>query len=314
MKKSNRLNQERIYLSFKQNFQLKDLMAEFGISKRTALRDIAELEAMGLAIYAEAGRNGGYRLLKQDLIGAHYLNTEELTAIFFALKALNELTASPFEKSYPQLYQKLLVNLSSSQQQAIDNTLSVIAYHNVAPIGTPRFLDEILAAILHEQVLEIAYQQQQSESLQVQLYDVFYRRGYWFCNAYQVQTKTWRIIRCDYISGLQTAAEQTASRPRHELQADLQAFERDFLNIPFRCRLTPFGREIFLRGSYRDMRLEDVDGVAYLLGNFNQSELHYMVHYLMEFGKHIKIESPELLKNAYLAEMEAVVQSYQNAV
>ena len=43
MKKSERLNQELIFLSGKAAFQLSDLMAEFGISKRTALRDVAEL-------------------------------------------------------------------------------------------------------------------------------------------------------------------------------------------------------------------------------------------------------------------------------
>lgn len=43
MKKSERLNQELIFLSDKYSFQLKDLETEFGISKRTALRDIEEL-------------------------------------------------------------------------------------------------------------------------------------------------------------------------------------------------------------------------------------------------------------------------------
>lgn len=47
--KSERLNQELIFLSDKYSFQLKDLETEFGISKRTALRDMEELESMGLA-------------------------------------------------------------------------------------------------------------------------------------------------------------------------------------------------------------------------------------------------------------------------
>lgn len=40
MKKAERLNQELIFLGNKQGFQLKDLMKEFQISKRTALRDV----------------------------------------------------------------------------------------------------------------------------------------------------------------------------------------------------------------------------------------------------------------------------------
>lgn len=38
MKKAERLNQELIFLGNKEGFQLKDLMEEFQISKRTALR------------------------------------------------------------------------------------------------------------------------------------------------------------------------------------------------------------------------------------------------------------------------------------
>ena len=56
MNKAERLNQELIYLSNKHTFHLKDIMEEFNISKRTALRDIAELESMGVGLYVESGR------------------------------------------------------------------------------------------------------------------------------------------------------------------------------------------------------------------------------------------------------------------
>lgn len=49
MKKSERLNQELIYLSDKKVFHLKELEEAFAISERTALRDIADLEQLGLA-------------------------------------------------------------------------------------------------------------------------------------------------------------------------------------------------------------------------------------------------------------------------
>lgn len=56
MKKSERLNQELIFLKDKKSFQLRDLIDGFAISKRTALRDIAELEALGVPLYTETGR------------------------------------------------------------------------------------------------------------------------------------------------------------------------------------------------------------------------------------------------------------------
>lgn len=96
MKKSERLNQELIFLSGKASFQLSDLMAEFGISKRTALRDVAELESLGLPLYAESGRYGGYRLISQKPFVPVYFTIEEVEAIFFAMKALKLLSSTPF--------------------------------------------------------------------------------------------------------------------------------------------------------------------------------------------------------------------------
>lgn len=65
MKKSERLNQMLRFINQKQQFTLQDLMQEFHISKRTALRDISSLEEIGAPIYAEYGRYGGYHLLNQ---------------------------------------------------------------------------------------------------------------------------------------------------------------------------------------------------------------------------------------------------------
>ena len=43
----------------KNQFNLRDLMMEFRISKRTALRDVSELEALGVPLYAKSRKNGG---------------------------------------------------------------------------------------------------------------------------------------------------------------------------------------------------------------------------------------------------------------
>ena len=58
MDKAERLVQELTYLNKYPYFNLKNLMTEFSISKRTALRDLSALEEMGLAIYSERGKYG----------------------------------------------------------------------------------------------------------------------------------------------------------------------------------------------------------------------------------------------------------------
>lgn len=68
MKKTERIQQEMFYINEKKVFHLKELMETFAISKSTALRDIQELEALGVPLYVENGRYGGYQVLQNTVL------------------------------------------------------------------------------------------------------------------------------------------------------------------------------------------------------------------------------------------------------
>lgn len=68
MNKSQRINDMLIFLNKKRQFNLKDIMNRYHISKSTALRDIASLETLGIPIYSDLGRNGSYKILSNDLL------------------------------------------------------------------------------------------------------------------------------------------------------------------------------------------------------------------------------------------------------
>ena len=62
------------YINEKKVFHLKELMETFAISKSTALRDIQELEALGVPLYVENGRYGGYQVLQNTLLPPIYFS------------------------------------------------------------------------------------------------------------------------------------------------------------------------------------------------------------------------------------------------
>lgn len=51
-------------IQMKQQFSVQELADEFEVSYRTMLRYLHELSGMGIPLYAETGKHGGYRLLK----------------------------------------------------------------------------------------------------------------------------------------------------------------------------------------------------------------------------------------------------------
>ena len=310
MNKAERLNQELIFLSNKNFFQINDLMTEFNISKRTALRDISELEAMGLSFYVENGRYGGYHLIKKELLVPVIFNLEEVSAIFFAINALTLLSATPFEKSYQHIYDKLLATLPKPQQDYVAKLQDGVSYYRVPSITAPNFLNTILQSIVDEKVIDITYNQHQRTKQQIQVFNLLYRNGIWFCDAYDINTQKWGTYRCDCIEQCQLNQTITQTYTRLELKQFQQTYERTYHNIKFQCELTPLGQELFQKNNYPNMHLRTENNKIIMYGGYNRNEFNYMVEYLITLGKNVKINYPVELKQAYLNELRKIIASY----
>lgn len=59
MKKVERINTIMRYINNRAHFTISEIMQEFNISRSTAIRDIREIEAIGMPLVAEVGREGG---------------------------------------------------------------------------------------------------------------------------------------------------------------------------------------------------------------------------------------------------------------
>ncbi len=66
MKKTERINTLMRYINNRAQFTISEIMEEFNVSRSTAIRDIREIEAMGLPLVAEVGRTGGYSVMKMS--------------------------------------------------------------------------------------------------------------------------------------------------------------------------------------------------------------------------------------------------------
>jgi Predicted transcriptional regulator len=155
-------------------------MTEFSISRRTALRDVKELEEMGVPIYVETGRNGKYHILKHTLFVPIIFSENEIASILFAIQALEKLLQTPFDKSYTQIYQKLLYTLPQNKKTSIDDYLSNIEYKSVPTVANSDHLREVLSAAQNNQIIEMEYTQYGSEIILVYIYDLFSRMVFGF--------------------------------------------------------------------------------------------------------------------------------------
>ncbi|WP_413373751.1 helix-turn-helix transcriptional regulator [Paenibacillus taichungensis] len=316
MKKSERMNQMLRFINQKQHFTLQDLMQEFQISKRTALRDIASLEEIGAPIYVEYGRYGGYRLLQQMQLPPISFNTSELHALYFAMQALRSFTNLPFQISFRSIHEKFLSALSENQRQDIEQIQHRVSFRHTEQIRDSEHLEFLLMAAVQNIVIQITYQQHILSSSSnpdnssnpdkpkpsirtIQPIALYAMKGYWYCQAYDLDKQAYRVFRCDRI----TSSEATDIEPiTHINELNLQdahsLWKPSENAIPFKCMINEAGVELFQQEQFPSMQLINESGEMTLVGSYEAHELGFIIRYLASFGKSIKIMEPDTLKES----------------
>ncbi|CUX45486.1 HTH domain-containing protein [Clostridium sp. C105KSO13] len=118
------------YVNTKRKFTANDVAEEFGISLRTAHRYLLELDHMGVPLYTEQGRNGGYRTLQGRMLPPIIFNEDEALAIFFAFQSLQFYKSLPFEVDIKSASRKLFLGLPGDVRPQVENLKSVLAFWN----------------------------------------------------------------------------------------------------------------------------------------------------------------------------------------
>lgn len=298
MKKAERINQMLRFINQKKQFTLQDLMQEFKISKRTALRDITTLEGIGVPVYVEYGRYGGYRLLNQMQLPPISFNSQEVYALYFAMKALSSFSNLPFQVSFRSIHKKFLNELSVNQRQAIERIQKRVSFRHTEQIKDSEHLEILLLAAVNNKVLKIAYQKPSQTSTRiVQPIAIYFMKGYWYCRAYDMCKEAYRVFRCDRI----TSAQVTDIQPLADLN-DITLENAHSLWTPsenaiqFKCFIDQKGVEHFYQDHYPSIKLIHEGENMYLVGSYEPNELDFIVKYLSGFEQSVKIIKPEILK------------------
>lgn len=294
MKKAERLNQMLRFINQKQKFSLKDLMAEFQISKRTALRDIASLEEMGTPLFADYGRYGGYQLVKPMSLPPISFNSQEIFALYFAMQALQSLASSPFRFSYQTIQEKFLETVSLEQREQIGQFQKRVAFYHNAKTHDAAYLEELLLAAVRNQVVSIQYTSTKQSQRRIQPISIYLMKGYWYCQAYDLDKTAYRVFRCDRIEKLEILDQPPVIDLKNiHLENAHGLWEPSTQAVPFKCLITSEGVEVFQQQPFPSMRVVDE---KYLVGTFEPSEMSFIISYLASYGKKLKIIEPVFLK------------------
>ncbi len=221
-----------LFLRSRPSVSATDLARHFEVSTRTLYRDVEALSALGVPIYAERGRKGGFRLLEGYFLPPLMFTPNEAITLLVGLTLQRSLQAPLFPREMEVAEKKLLAALPERLRVLLQKAEKILGFETVPhdmfhpePAKPPPLLDEQgEQALLHEsasintffqallagQQVHLHYAspyQEQASEVQLTPLGLLWDRDYWYLVGRQrnrKQTlKLWRADRVVHLSALQ---------------------------------------------------------------------------------------------------------------
>ncbi|MGE5673946.1 MAG: helix-turn-helix transcriptional regulator [Mycobacterium leprae] len=204
MKKVERINIIMRYINNRAHFTISELMREFAISRSTAIRDVREIEAMGVPLVAEVGRDGGYFALPNSVLPAVRFTDNEVKALFIAFMATRNQQL-PYLKSRQSLAEKLLGLISENQQDDLVLLNQILLFEGTNP-HNPDLLDlsdlphpmleKLIRILLSDRYLLITTKE---GSYPIYLLHLYHEKGLWLIEGFDLKEERKQVFPVDQL-------------------------------------------------------------------------------------------------------------------
>jgi len=209
MKKVERINTIMRYINNRAHFTISEIMREFNISRSTAIRDIREIEAMGMPLVAEVGRDGGYFVMNNSVLPTVRFTDNEIKALFIAFMATRNQQL-PYLKSRHSLAEKLLGLISENQQDDLVLLNQILLFEGTNP-HNPDLLDlsdlphpmleHLIQILLGDRYLLLSVKEDQGiTSYPIYLLHLYREKSQWQIDGFDVENEKRRLIPVDHLT------------------------------------------------------------------------------------------------------------------
>ncbi|EAE8347789.1 YafY family transcriptional regulator [Listeria monocytogenes] len=312
MNKSERLNDMMLFLNDKNTFQLSEIMAKYGVSRSTAIRDIKSLEEIGMPIYSERGRNGHYQVLRNRLLSPIVFNVDEVFALYFSMLTLKAYETTPFHLSVEKLKTKFERCLSAEKIEMLRKTEEVFSLGYIKHNNQCDFLDIILQFTMEEKVCQINYDKKGIEKTYIlQFYNISSTYGQWYVTSYNFKDKRMQVFRCDKILALKEN-DTFRAKKLEDLKRVAASFYKKADVTNFEVEIASNGVDLFFKENYPSMKLHQQQERNFIRGFYQKGEERFIINYLLGYGEKIIAIQPDSLRDMMLNELDTIKKHVQN--
>src|ERR687895_1920640 len=194
-----RLLELLVRVQTKPRFTAAELAEEFGVSRRTVLRDLHALSGMGVPLRSTPGPGGGYSLPRGGRRLSPSLTVDEALALIVSYEALLRYPDSPFSGQNLSAVTKLRAALPPDVVAELDRLRRHVAVVEPVRDYEAPLLGELLRASLDEAHLKIAYDSIRSGVSErvVFPFGLYASQGFWYCACFDHKRRANVSLRAD---------------------------------------------------------------------------------------------------------------------
>ncbi|WP_167629310.1 helix-turn-helix transcriptional regulator [Listeria valentina] len=310
MQKVERINTIMRYINNRAHFTIAEIMNEFQISRSTVIRDLREIEQIGLPLIAEVGRSGGYSVMNNAILPPIRFTDNEIKALVVAFMATRNQQL-PFLRSRQSLAEKLLGLISANQQDDLVVLNQLLFFEGTNP-NNPDLLDlsdlpqpmleQLIEFSLYEEHLEIYINGTKYLICPLRLYN---EKSIWWLEYYDFQQKVKKLDAVDEIESIQavqSAKNKRLPSKKQILKQLAKEAKEENLHLELGAKaISQFKKYHPLKFSLAYTNPYQTSAILKTqIDTKNEAELCELVHWLLFLGEELMIRKmPPSLQNAY---------------
>jgi predicted DNA-binding transcriptional regulator YafY len=310
-----RLLELLIRVQTKPRFTAAELAEEFGVSRRTMLRDLGALSEMGVPLRSTPGPGGGYSLPRAGRRLSPSLTVDEALALIASYEALLRYPVYPFSTQSLSAVTKLRAALPKDVVAELDRLRRHVVVGGPVRNYEAPLLGDLLSAALEGAHLKVTYDSIESGLTERVIfpYGLYASQGYWYCACFDrrrgrnVPMRADRFLSAERVEGFEPP-------PELSVQDWMSAARRGVIGerLRVRARVTERGRKSFeLTSLFGSIALEEGGG-GIVEAEISPGDLDYYASRLLSVGTDIVVDSPAELVEAIQEKAREIVRLYRS--
>lgn len=304
--KTDRLIALIMILLERETIPARELAERLEVSRRTIYRDMEALNQAGLPIFTHQGAMGGVGLMKSFKVGKTLFTAKEIQVLLSGLHGYKQLFG---HREALYALEKLTALHPESGQRATQGRYAIALSLNEGNKSLRNGFGLIETAMNEQRVVAFTYTDSrgQTSDRKVEPYQVVFKEGSWYLQAWCVDKRDYRIFKLARMSGLQVLEEAFVSREFQPLSMDGGEWMRtDWVRVTLRLDRSVMDRVIERFGSEYIVQVEEQSCLAIypIIPNTHGYDR------LLAFGDKCEVIEPVEIREAFLAYVRRILAQY----